>query len=82
MKVRGSESSDVPVCARQGLTLDFPHHGFPTFGFRLVHDASIRVVRGGGWDYDLGRARVAFRGGLTPSYRSSYLGLRLAREEK
>ena len=82
MKVRGSESSDVPVCARQGLTLDSTHHAFPIFGFRLAHDDSLRVFRGGGWGYNPEYARVAFRDGFTPSFRSPYVGLRLVREEK
>ena len=81
MKVRGSESSDVPVCARQGLTLDFPHHGFLTFGFRLVHDASSRVFRGGGWSNSPGYARVANRNRIPPSGRNSIVGFRLVREE-
>jgi len=41
--------------------------------------ASVRVIRGGGWDYDPRGARSADRDGYTPGLRSSDLGFRLAR---
>jgi formylglycine-generating enzyme required for sulfatase activity len=40
---------------------------------------SSRVLRGGGWDYDPGTARVAFRNGFEPGFRYDILGFRLAR---
>jgi formylglycine-generating enzyme required for sulfatase activity len=45
----------------------------------LVTRASLRVYRGGGWDYDAGHCRAAYRSGSTPYYRYRYLGFRLAR---
>lgn len=39
---------------------------------------SIRVNRGGGWNYDAGRCRVSIRGYDAPGYRRNDLGLRLA----
>jgi len=41
--------------------------------------ASVRVIRGGGWDNDPPFARSARRYGLTPEVRSFRLGFRLAR---
>ncbi len=38
-----------------------------------------RVLRGGGWRSDAGGCRSAYRDGLTPDFRYSNLGLRLAR---
>jgi formylglycine-generating enzyme required for sulfatase activity len=49
----------------------------PTDPTGPVH-GSGRVCRGGGWD-DNGRlCRAAFRGGVLPSYRFTYLGFRVA----
>lgn len=39
---------------------------------------SYRVFRGGGWLNDAGLCRSSIRGDGTPTYRGSYLGLRLA----
>ena len=39
---------------------------------------SYRVIRGGGWDYDAGLCRSAYRYGDAPSARSDALGFRLA----
>jgi formylglycine-generating enzyme required for sulfatase activity len=41
--------------------------------------ASDRVIRGGGWNSAPLSARSAHRTGLTPDYRGSFLGFRLAR---
>jgi formylglycine-generating enzyme required for sulfatase activity len=43
-------------------------------------DASTRVVRGGGWGFDIAtRMHTAFRGGREPSLRSKFVGFRCAR---
>jgi len=39
---------------------------------------SIRVIRGGGWDYDAASCRSAYRGTHDPTIRSSDYGFRLA----
>jgi formylglycine-generating enzyme required for sulfatase activity len=39
---------------------------------------SVRVVRGGSWEYDARSCRSARRSSSTPSYRSYYTGFRLA----
>jgi formylglycine-generating enzyme required for sulfatase activity len=39
---------------------------------------SYRVYRGGGWTGVAARCRSAYRYGISPSYRSSILGFRLA----
>ena len=46
-------------------------------GFRLVHDDSGQVRRGGSWSYDPQYARVADRGSSDPAYRCDFLGFRL-----
>ena len=40
---------------------------------------SLRMGRGGGWDFDAWRCRSAFRSGLTPSSRFFILGFRVLR---
>ena len=40
---------------------------------------SYRVYRGGGWAFDAGYCRAAYRGWDTPSLRDGFLGFRLAR---
>ena len=40
---------------------------------------SYRVKRGGSWNYFARSCRVSYRRDFAPSYRSNYLGLRLAR---
>lgn len=47
-----------------------------------TEEGSSRVVRGGCWNDDPARARVANRAGLEPSYRLRSLGFRLARGGK
>lgn len=44
-------------------------------------DCNLRVFRGGSWDYGPGDVRSAYRGGLEPDNRDSYLGFRLAQDE-
>ena len=46
-------------------------------GFRLVHDNTYRVYRGGSWDDAAGDARAASRCGYDPGFRYDGLGLRL-----
>ena len=41
-------------------------------------EGSLRVLRGGSWNYSAGSCRSAFRGGNDPSYRSNGMGFRLA----
>jgi formylglycine-generating enzyme required for sulfatase activity len=38
---------------------------------------SIRVLRGGSWNYNARYCRSAFRGGNTPDYRNDDVGFRL-----
>ncbi|MCA9262578.1 MAG: SUMF1/EgtB/PvdO family nonheme iron enzyme, partial [Planctomycetales bacterium] len=40
--------------------------------------ASRRVIRGGGWDFDAGNCRAAFRGWNAPAHRDYVLGFRVA----
>ena len=56
--------------------LDSGHTG-NVLGFRLVHDASSRVSRGGSWGLSAGSARAAYRYWLNPGYRGGNLGFRL-----
>ena len=56
--------------------------GLEGLGFRLVHDGSDRVFRGGSWSRVASDADVAYRYWIDPSYRSNRLGFRLVREEK
>ena len=46
-------------------------------GFRLVHDDSGQVDRGGSWSDGPQFARVAFRNRDAPGYRLNNLGFRL-----
>ncbi len=41
---------------------------------------SSRVNRGGGWGFPADSLRSAYRGAVTPSFRSDYLGFRLLRQ--
>ena len=50
-------------------------------GFRLVHDDSNQVRRGGGWLYDPPFARVALCSSLGPAGHFGSIGFRLARDE-
>lgn len=45
----------------------------------MKKDNSARVYRGGSWLNDAPIARVAYRNGSVPSYRSGFLGFRLSR---
>ena len=67
---------------------DDPSYRGVVVGIRLVEvvddpapvaaaSGSARVNRGGGWSSVPRRARVAFRYGDDPGYRSYYLGIRL-----
>jgi formylglycine-generating enzyme required for sulfatase activity len=40
--------------------------------------ASLRVLRGGGWDFEAADCRSAYRGRLEPDFRYDYLGFRVA----
>ena len=42
------------------------------------YDGSIRVYRGGGWNYGVGGCRSSFRNYFNPTFRLDFLGLRLA----
>jgi formylglycine-generating enzyme required for sulfatase activity len=44
---------------------------------RGPQSGSVRVMRGGSWDGSAGHARAAFRGGIVPSLRLSFIGFRL-----
>lgn len=52
------------------------NHQF-NLGFRLVHDSTIRVFRGGSWDNTADYAQSAVRDGDVPGYHEGLLGLRL-----
>ena len=49
-------------------------------GFRLAHDASNRVDRGGCWDFAADSARAAVRLWNFPGGRGLNLGFRLVKE--
>jgi hypothetical protein len=53
---------------------------FVNCGFRLVHDDTGRVNRGGSWYYTAGLARAADRDWYNPGVRRDILGLRLVRD--
>ena len=61
---------------------DRAEHGDGEVGFRLVHDSSLRVNRGGCWDLTAQSARVAYRYRYVPGYRLVFLGFRLVRDEE
>jgi formylglycine-generating enzyme required for sulfatase activity len=44
----------------------------------VTERASLRVLRGGGWNNSGGDCRSALRHGLEPGYRDSDLGFRVA----
>ena len=50
----------------------------PIDGSANKRGSSVRVRRGGGWDYDAFRCRSAVRIGNLPDYRDGTLGLRSA----
>lgn len=51
-------------------------------GFRLVHDDSVRVIRGGSCNVSPDDARAGFRFRYLPSDRDYSLGLRLVRKRE
>lgn len=53
--------------------------GAPTDGSAWEGDGSIRVIRGGSWDYGAGRCRSADRNRYAPDGRLNNLGFRLLR---
>lgn len=73
-KIRGSYFVD----GRRSLTLTTSDDDkLMDVGFRLVHDASSRVCRGGSWSYTAGSARAARLFGSSPGVRGDDLGFRL-----
>ena len=58
------------------------YEGAPTDGDAWTSggDCSLRVLRGGSWSYDPGFLRSASRGRVTPGYRVSSFGFRVARK--
>ena len=73
-KLRGSYYVD----GRRSMTLPTPGDDkLVDVGFRLVHDASNRVYRGGSWGGSAVRALAAYRGGDDPGHRGFFLGFRL-----
>ena len=73
-KIRGSYYVD----GRRSLTLTTSDDDkLMDVGFRLVHDAASRVLRGGSWLRTADYARAASRGWRYPVYRSDDLGIRL-----
>jgi formylglycine-generating enzyme required for sulfatase activity len=63
--------------------LDYYHEAYykesPPSDPRGPGEATLRVSRGGGWDYSGRNCRSAYRDRCTPVYRSSNLGFRVAR---
>lgn len=69
-----------------------PSYRYGNLGFRLVEEvtdadddhakkqASVRVIRGGGWRYPASSLSASLRYGLGPSLRNHYLGFRLVEE--
>ena len=73
-KLRGSYYVD----GRRSMTLTtYDTDKLVDVGFRLVHDDSSQVRRGGGWIYDPQNARGALRSGLVPASRFGSIGFRL-----
>ena len=73
-KIRGSYNVD----GRRSLTLTTSDDDkLMDVGFRLVHDAASRVLRGGSWLRTADYARAASRGGSNPGNRRGDLGIRL-----
>ena len=73
-KLRGSYYVD----GRRSMTLTtYDIDKLRDVGFRLVHDDSSQVDRGGGWYFDPRSARVASRFVVDPGLRFDFLGLRL-----
>ena len=88
---RGGGWFNAPACARVAFRLGYtPSVRSYYLGFRLVEEAEEPKVeepkevekmnRGGCWYDAPAFARVAFRGGDTPSYRNFDLGFRLVEE--
>ena len=78
----GSDLTEGPESAGEGFVLTAPaEFNDEGLSFRLAHDGSDRVFRGGSWSNDASDADVALRLWLDPSYRSNNLGLRLVRED-
>lgn len=79
--LRGGRAQYSAEHAQEGATLwASPASRHEDIGFRLVHDSSDRVVRGGNWNGGASGTRVADRDGTGPSARFDDLGFRLARD--
>lgn len=77
--MRGREVRGAPYSAQWESST---HSGSPDVyrelvGFRLVHDNSVRVIRGGSWNVSSEDARAGFRFRYVPADCDNALGLRL-----
>ena len=67
-----------------GNRFEWTHDWFGDYGVDAISDplgakeGSYRVIRGGSWSNDAANCRSAFRTPSDPTYRSIYLGFRLA----
>jgi formylglycine-generating enzyme required for sulfatase activity len=79
----GSWYNTPPYVGEAATEEGYPGRAVVNLGFRLAVDTeTIGVPRGGSWDAAAVSARVAYRGGLNPSTRSSLLGFRITRETR
>jgi formylglycine-generating enzyme required for sulfatase activity len=57
------------------------YFGAPASGIAwLTGDCARRIVRGGGWDDNSNRLRIAYRFSYRTAFRASSVGLRVARD--
>ena len=67
-----------------GNLFEWTHDWFGDYGIEAIIDplgakeGSLRVARGGSWDYDAAICRTAHRSSSVPTFRSNNLGFRLA----
>jgi hypothetical protein len=77
----GSEFSDPKAVVKETLELCFgPRHKWQTFGIRLVHDESVRAIRGGPWG--IPGPGETLRAWEQPKFSGRSVGIRLAKESK
>lgn len=75
----GGDTTEGQTTVRQnGRLYHTPSFSDDGIGFRLAHDSSDRVLRGGSWFYSAQFARVASRRSSDPTLRGGVVGFRLA----
>jgi formylglycine-generating enzyme required for sulfatase activity len=78
--VGSGDHEDVPGSPYSTFPIK-PHIDRISLGFRLAHDSTDRVDRGGSWNNSAQHARVAYRSRNDPANRGAYLGFRLVWQE-